>query len=219
MGETVSDTAPGSVLFPEYDTLYDLIALEVEGLTEAQLDFSSERWAWAEWSIRFQLSHVAYAMYSWLLVRWGKTLFPHGEHGIEDVPGLTASGFPQRLDAQRYAALPDLLQQLHGAITLAQRVLAERNVGFLRSQTLLRDSPQHWRLMIQAHPTGVTPADVPDKLLMTLEATLRHMYFEATTHLFNIQRLKRAQGLPTVVEVPRVGYWVLDGWDRSEACA
>jgi hypothetical protein len=40
--------------------------------------------------------------------------------------------------------------------------------------------------------------------------------FEETTHLYNIQRLKRAQGLSTIVEVPPVGYWVLDGWDRSE---
>ena len=217
MGENIADTAPGSVLFPEYGTLYDLIAPEVEGLTEAQLDFSSERWAWAEWSMRFQLSHIAYAIYSWLLVRWGETLFPHGEHGIEDVPGLTASGFAHRLDARRYWELPDLMQQLHGAIDLAQRVLAQRHVGFLRSQTLLRDSPEHWRLMLQAHPTGVTRATVPNKLLMTLEATFRHVYFEAITHLFNMQRLKRAQGLPTVVEVPRLGYWVLDGWDRSEA--
>ena len=39
---------------------------------------------------------------------------------------------------------------------------------------------------------------------------------QRTTHLYNIQRLKRVQGIPTVVEVPRVGYWMLDGWDRSE---
>ncbi len=46
---------------------------------------------------------------------------------------------------------------------------------------------------------------------------LRHIYFEEITHLFNIQRLKRAQGLPTSTELPRVGYWALDGWDVSEA--
>jgi hypothetical protein len=51
---------------------------------------------------------------------------------------------------------------------------------------------------------------------MTIEAILRHIYFEETTHLYNIQRLKRAQGLCTTVAVPRVGYWALDGWDRSE---
>jgi hypothetical protein len=51
---------------------------------------------------------------------------------------------------------------------------------------------------------------------MTLEATLRHIYFEETIHLSNIQRLTRAQGLSTVVGVPRGGYWVVDGGDRSE---
>ncbi len=48
--------------------------------------------------------------------------------------------------------------------------------------------------------------DDPTMPAMSLEATFRHMYFEETTHLYNIQRLKRAQGLATVVEVPRVGY-------------
>ena len=43
------------------------------------------------------------------------------------------------------------------------------------------------------------------------------MYFEEVTHLYNIQRLKRAQGLQAVVEVPKAGYWVLEGWDTSEA--
>jgi hypothetical protein len=78
--------------------LYDLVAREVGGMTEAQLDFCSNQWPWAEWSIRYQLSHMAFVPHMWLLVR----------------------------------------------------------------------------------------------------------------------RLKRAQGLSTNVEVPRVGYWVLDGWDHSE---
>ena len=43
------------------------------------------------------------------------------------------------------------------------------------------------------------------------------MYFELITHTFNIQRLKRAQGLETVVDLPWVGYYTLDGWDISEA--
>jgi hypothetical protein len=207
---------PGTVLFPEYDGLYELISREVEGLTEAQLDFSSTQWEWAEWSIRRQVSHMAFACYYWLLVRLGHILFPDGQHGIDDVPGLTASGFDRRLDERRYWELPVLLAQLQGALALVQRVLTERHVGFLRSQTYQRDFPASWRLMLQAHPTGLTPSADGQQLTMTMEALLRHLYFEETTHLYNIQRLKRAQGLPTVVEVPRVGYWVLDGWDRSE---
>ncbi len=215
--QLIPDDARGSELFPEYATLYDLIAREVEGLTDAQLDFAADRWPWAVWSIRRQLSHMAYAIYMWLLGRWGDVLFPAGDHGVDDLQGLTASGFDRRLDERRYWDAAVILQKLRGAIGLAQGVLARYDAGFLRHHTILRDFPDTWRLMIQAHPTGVTPADAPGKLVMTLEATFRHLYFEEVTHLYNIQRLKRAQRLPTAVDVPRVGYWTLDGWDRSEA--
>jgi len=213
----IPDSAPGTVLFPEYSGLYELIIREVDGLTDTQLDFSSDQWEWAKWNIRRQLTHMASLIYSWLLGRWGDTLFPDGNHGVADVPGLTASGFDRRLDDQRYWELPVILHALQEAISLTQRVLAQRSVSFLRSHTCRRDFGDHWRLMIHAHPTGITRTGEPDKLEMTLEGTVRHIYFEETTHLYNIQRLKRAQRLATVVEVPRVGYWILDGWDRSEA--
>jgi len=214
--QTITDDTPGTVLFPEYEDLYDLVAREVIGLTDAQLDFRADQWAWADWSIRRQLSHMASLMYGWIVVRWGQTLFPAGDHGMEDVQGLTASGFDRRLDDRRYWALPVILHTLQDAITLIQRVLAQRSVGFLRSHTCERDVGDHWRLMQQAHPIGLTLAVESHKMVMTLEATLRHVYFEETTHLYNIQRLKRAQGLPTTVEVPHIGYWVLNGGDRSE---
>jgi len=214
--QTIPADAPGTVLFPEYEALYDLIAREVTGLTDTQLDFKSDQWVWADWSIRRQLSHMASLIYSWLVMRWGATLFPTGDHGVEDVQGRTASGFDRRLDDRRYWELPVILHTLQDAIALIQRVLAQHSVGFLRSHTCERDAGDHWRLMQQAHPVGLTFAVEAHKMVMTLEATLRHVYFEETTHLYNIQRLKRAQGLSTSVEVPRVGYWVLDGWDRSE---
>lgn len=213
----IRDTSPGCELFPEFGTLYDLIAREVAGLSEAQLDFQTDRWPWAHWSIRRQLSHMASLIYSWLLVRWGPTLFPHGDHGVPHLQELTASGFDRCLDEQRYWRVDTILQALYDAIALMQRVLAQHTIGFLRRHTLRRDFPAHWRMMRQAHAVGLQPADEPGKLVMTLEASIRHVYFEETTHLFNIQRLKRAQGLPAVVEVPRVGYWVLEEWDRSEA--
>ena len=73
---TVSDDAPGSVLFPEYATLYDLVAREVEGLTDEQLDFRSDQWPWSGWSIRHQVSHIAFVIYYWLLVIFVEHLFP-----------------------------------------------------------------------------------------------------------------------------------------------
>ena len=57
---SVTKDSSGSELFPEYATLYDLIACEVEGLSDAQLDYTSERWEWNNWSIRTQLSHMAF---------------------------------------------------------------------------------------------------------------------------------------------------------------
>ena len=70
--------------------------------------------------------------------------------------------------------------------------------------------------MSRAHHTGITAEGDPASGTMTLEATFRHIYFEEVTHLYNIQRLKKAQGLQLSVEVPEVGYWMLDDWDRSE---
>ena len=211
------DDAPGRSLFPEYDTLYNLIAAEVQGLTDEQLDWRSEQWEWADWSIRTQVSHMASLLYRWLTVRWGETLFLDGGHGVSDVAGIASSPSDRRLDDDKYHALPTILEVLKDGIALAQRVMDERDVGFLRSHTIPHQRSPQWVLMFQAHPSGIEPTSAVEQGTISLEATLRHMYFEEVTHLYNIQRLKRAQGLPTVVDVPRVGYWVLEGWDRSEA--
>ena len=213
--ENIPDDAPASALFPEFETLYDLIAPEVEGLTNEQLDWTSDRWEWAEWSIRRQTSHMASLLYRWLIVRWADTTFPDGDHGVEDVEGIAVSDNDRALDV-RYHDMDVILGMLRGGIELAQSVLAERTAGFLRSNTLVTEYNPERALVVSAHPHGITLDPEAGTETTTLEATFRHMYFEETTHLYNIQRLKRAQGLPTVVEVPRVGYWMLDGWDRSE---
>ena len=214
--QPITNDSPGSALFPEFDTLYDLIANEVEGLTDDQLDWTSEEYGWAEWGIRVQVSHMASLIYRWLILRWGDVTFPNGEHGIEDVNGLADSPFDRRMDDTKYYELPDILTKLREGIDLARRVLAERNVGFLRSHTVTVTLDGGWGLMIQAHPTAVTPTEQANTMTMQFEGSIRHIYFEEITHLFNIQRLKRAQGLPTLSDLPRVGYWTLDDWDVSE---
>ena len=215
--QTVTDDSPASALFPEYGTLYDLIAREVEGLSDEQLDWISDAYEWAEWSIRSQVSHMASLIYRWLILRWGDRLFPDGDHGVDDVQGIAASPHDRRMDETKYYDLPVILEKLSEGIKLIQRVLDEHDVRFLRSHTVTVDSRSQWTLMLKAHPTGITPSPDGNTRIMQLEATIRHIYFEEVTHLFNIQRLKRAQGLETVSEVPEVGYWTLDGWDRSEA--
>ena len=213
----VPDRAPGSALFPEFDTLYDLIAAEVSGLSDAQLDWTSADYGWAEWSVRVQLSHMASLIYRWLIIRWGDTLFPDGDHGVEDVEGLGASPCDRRMDDSKYYDLPVILTKLREGIDLARRVLAERDAEFLRAHSLTQDLSGGWALMLRAHPSGVRATDAPNRMEMLLEGSMRHIYFEEITHLFNIQRLKRAQGLAAASVLPRVGYWTLDGWDVSEA--
>ncbi len=215
--QTVPDSAPGSALFPEFDALYGLIADEVIGLSDAQLDWTSPDYGWAEWSVRMQLSHMASLIYRWLIIRWGDTLFPDGDHGVEDVEGLGASPYDRRMDDSKYHDLPIILGKLREGIDLARRVLAERDAGFLRAHGITQDLSEGWALMLQAHPSGVRATDTPNRMEMLLEGTMRHIYFEEITHLFNIQRIKRAQGLAAVSELPEVGYWTLDGWDVSEA--
>ncbi len=214
--QEIPDDAPGSAMFPEFGGLYALIEAEVDGLTDEQLDWTSERWGWAEWSIRRQASHMASLLFRWMLLRWGDTLFPDGEHGVEDLYGLAQSPTDRALDASRYHDIGDILAKLQEGIALTQRVLAERNVGFLRSNTLTVEYSPTRAQMNRVYPnTTSVDADAGTETT-SLEATIRHMYFEETTHLYNIQRLKRAQGLPTVVETPPIGYHMLDGWDRSE---
>ena len=215
--QTVPDHAPGSALFPEFAALYNLIANEVSGLSDARLDWTSADYGWAEWSIRAQLSHMASLIYRWLIIRWGDTLFPDGDHGVEDVEGLGASPFDRRMDDTKYRDLPVILDKLREGIDLARRVLAERDVEFLRAHSLTQDLSGGWALMLRAHPSGVRATDTPNRVEMLLEGTFRHIYFEEVTHLFNIQRLKRAQGLEAASDLPEVGYWTLDGWDVSEA--
>ena len=215
--QRITEDSLASVLFPEFDTLYDLIADEVQGLTDAQLDWTSEDYAWAEWSIRNQLSHMASLLYRWLVLRCGDDLFPDDDHGIEDVRSIADSPSDRRLDDDRYWEVPVILEMLDGGIQLARRVLSERTVGFMHSHSVTSEASASWDMMLQAHPEGITHSEDKTMRIMRYDAMVRHMYFEETTHLFNIQRLKRAQGLPTVSEVPKVGYWAVEGWDISEA--
>ena len=208
----LSADSAGSLLFPEYATLYDLISSEVDHLTEEQLDFESQQWDWSKWSIRRQLCHMASVPVGWLTVSWADTLFPDGRIRPEDFKTRTAHNLPT----------PLIMEELRNSIRLVQDVLAERSVGFLRASIyILRWVPEwndsmDWSLMLAAHPTGLTLTDDPTVATMTLEATIRHLYFEEITHLYNIQRLKRAQGILPVVDLPRVGYWAVEGWDVSE---
>ena len=202
--------------FPEFETLYGLIANEIGTLSDEQLDYISDNWEWAGWSIRNQMSHMALLIPVWLVLRWGSTIFPLEDHEITNIKKITQSKSDRRLDDDIYWEIDDLSRLLKQFINLAIKVLKDNSLEFMASKKIDRDATPQWEMMAKAHPHGVTSEGTPAKGSMTLEATMRHIYFEEITHLYNIQRLKKAQGLPINSVVPEVGYWTLEDWDRSE---
>ena len=217
---TADATQPqtGRSLLPGFWDVGASIHAEVDGLTDQQLDWTSDRWEWAQWSIRRQASHMASMLYRWMLLRWGEQLFPDGS-GLDEtqVTALAASETDRALDENLFRDIADITRALDNALVLAQGALESHTVDQMRSLTIEAEQGPHWDLMINAHPTGIDRNTETGISILTLEGTFRHMYFELITHLFNVQRLKRAQGLEASVDLPRVGYWTLDGWDVSEA--
>lgn len=218
MNSDATQTPMGRSLLPGYWEIGASIHAEIDGLSDHQLDWTSDRWDWAEWSVRRQTSHMASMLYRWMLLRWGDQLFPDGS-GLDEkqVTALAASSTDRALDENLFRDIADITRALDNALALAQGVLESHTVDQMRSLTIEAEQGPHWDLMINAHPTGIDRNTDTGISVLTLEGTFRHMYFELITHLFNVQRLKRAQGLEASVELPRVGYWTLDGWDISEA--
>ena len=212
-----SGDTPGIEVFPQFrQEIYDMYRQELAGLTDEQLDFTSERWGWSEWSIRFNLSHVASGDFRWLLQRWGENLFTDGLPEIDDWEGIIDSPYDRRLDETKYWQVDDIFAVMRKSMDFVCSILEAETVDSMRSKEL-RSSVSgqlHW---LEAHPDGVRedPNDPPWGYI-DLVATFRHRYFEYMTHLYNIQRLKKAQGLEVAVDVPEVGYHALPGWDRSE---
>ncbi|MBT3943762.1 MAG: hypothetical protein HOC77_13910 [Chloroflexi bacterium] len=218
MTNDTSQPETGRSLFPELWDIGGQIHQEIAGLTDEQLDWSSDEFEWAKWSIRRQTSHQASMLYRWMLLRWGQVLFPDGP-GLDDdqITALAASETDRALDENLFKDIADITRALDNALALAKAALESHTVDQMRSLTIESKQGPHWDLMIDAHPTGIDRNAETGISVLTMEGTFRHMYFELITHLFNVQRLKRAQGLEATVDLPKVGYYILDGWDISEA--
>lgn len=213
-----AQTPTGRSLFPGFWEVGVSIHTEIEGLTDEQLNWTSDRFEWAAWGVARQTSHMASMLYRWMLLRWGDQIFPEGS-GLDEsqVTALAASATDRALDENLFKAIDDITRALDNALALAQGALDSHTVDQMRTMTIEAEQGPHWDLMINAHPTGIDRNRETGISILTMEGTFRHMYYELITHLFNIQRLKRAQGLEASVELPRVGYYALDGWDISEA--
>ena len=213
-----SPDAPALTLFPIYETYLDMVTTELEGLTDPQLDWDSERWGWSVWSIRRHISHVASHLFRhYLLSRnWGDVLFPMAKPHWHELCYLAAIR-TQRLDEERWWEMDAILGKLDEALELVRGILRRETVASVRELTISQGARSYYDQISNWYPgTLLDDPKRPGQLRITLEGNFRLSEAEMVTHLYNVHRLKRAQGLQARVTLPRVGFRLLPTWDTSE---
>jgi hypothetical protein len=199
--------------------LDSLVRAEVTELPDDVLDWTSEKWGWAGWSIRQQASHMASIPLRWMISRWGDQLF--GDDAPMPMTTVRYAAFDsaehdRRLDDRVFWDIEDILGALEEALVIARRVLVETTVDRARSMVVQRTLSGVWALMSSAHPDGISEnPETGEMTSMDLVATYRHIQFEFYTHIFNIQRSKTAFGIAPVVKLPAAGYHTVEGWDSE----
>ena len=185
---------------------------EVHGLSEAQLNFDSEEpgHEWMQWSIRRQLSHVAWIHLAVMHRRFRTFLWPDGKIPTpirwED-HRLGTMKSDRRLDESAHWDIDDILAKLKLGTDWATQVIQTVPIELLRATEDAYTLTPFWRHVLQVIPRGAwIDATTPSLIHFTLEASLWMPYWEGLVHLLNIQRLKHAQGLATTITVPRQGY-------------
>ncbi|MGQ4810510.1 hypothetical protein NKDENANG_03982 [Candidatus Entotheonellaceae bacterium PAL068K] len=209
---------------PYYPHLVTWVEAEVEGLTDAQLDVDDlhpdREWLW--WSIRRQVSHMAWDALVFPHRRCAELLWPDGNIPAPVVwehhhlgPSMK---YDRMLDEDLYWQIPDLLEKLRLGICWLERVVTERSIETLRATVASVRGTNFWRYVIQTLSRGAEPD--PDReayIRYTLEGSLWMVFYELLSHLRTIQRLKRHQNLPLVAELPRVGYLRLpEYWGETD---
>jgi hypothetical protein len=108
---------PQVVLWPDYQEFYGWLCQEVDGLTDAELDFDSHdpahEWMW--WSIRRQVSHMAWDLLIVMYRRCHTFLWPDG-----NIPApfrwedhrLGSMQYDRVLDERLFWRLEDLLDKV-----------------------------------------------------------------------------------------------------------
>lgn len=216
---------PGPGTMPTYDLIVEWTAAEVAGLTDAQLDFDDRspdrEWMW--WSIRRQVSHIA----------WDSLIFPHRRCGAflwpdGNVPepidwdahrlGPRAT-WDRVLDETKFHEMADLLAMARLGNSWLTQVVTGQSVEALRATVERIHGNYFWAYVITTLPRGARQVDdPPGHIEYTLEGSLWMVFYEQLSHVRTIQRLKAAQGLAPAVELPRVGYLRLpEYWGDTEA--
>jgi len=220
--EMPADPSVGAM--PPYPRLLDWLGAEVDGLDDAHLDFDdhdpAREWMW--WSIRRQVSHIAWDTLVFSHRRCGALLWPRG-----DVPEPIvwehhhlgpAMRYDRVLDEDAYWAVPDLLEKVALGLSWLERVVTEQPIETLRATHASIRGTYFWRYVITTLPrgAGVDP-DRPGYLRYDLEGSLWMVFYEVLAHIRTVQRLRLAQGLRTRVELPRVGYLRLpEYWGETD---
>jgi hypothetical protein len=175
------------------------------------------------WSIRRQVSHIAWDSLVFTHRRCGALLWPDGNDPQPIVWAHHHLGPEMRndrvLDESLYWQVPDLLDKLAVGLGWLQRVVTEQSIETLRAtQTSIRGT-YFWRYVITTLPRGAAEnPDRPGYIRYDLEGSLWMVFYEMLAHIRTIQRLRSAQGLGTVVDLPRVGYLRLpEYWGDTEA--
>jgi hypothetical protein len=187
---------------------------EVRGLTEEQLDRQRMDKSWGHWSIRIQVSHVAWLPYLHFLGFWGETLF--GNNLPRDIELFYAGGADRMLDPKKFQTMDEIFVAFDDSFALAREILAGETLGSLREKVLSREvslemtwvTGENVReyiegLVLPAHPDGYwKDENNPDLFYQTLETAFRHIPWEAYAHLKTIQMHKREEGMPPVNSFP-----------------
>jgi hypothetical protein len=216
---------PGRWLFPEYAKLAGMYAREVYGLTDEQVDLRRPDKSWGRWSIREQVSHMAFVNYRWFSYHWGDILLGVSR-SIDKSLGETASA-DRMLDPFRFHEIGDLLTTLRDGFDLAWEILAKETLGSMREKVQWRrmpaherwpsgDSPREWteNVILKTHPSGFwRDKKDPDLFHYNLEFTFRHVLWEAYAHLKTVQTHEILQGLDPKVVIPYVGYIPTLSWE------
>ena len=207
-------------LFPNYPRIPEWYTREVEGLSEAQLDFDNEQVDWMKWSIRRQLSHAAYVHFHWLVNQWAPQIFGPDDR-MPDFDAEACGKLDRRFDEETQRSVERLLFRLQEGVDLILLILKRETLEQMREKELDRvveadarypsgDSVMaFWRAADSINPDIRFIPGNPDRFRINLVGMIRQMYFECLLHLHTIQRLKRVQGLVPVIDVPKEGYMLL----------
>ena len=221
--EMPDDLSVGAM--PPYRRIVGWVRAEVDGLTGDQLDFddpSPEReWMW--WSIRRQVSHMAWDALVFTHRRCGHLLWPDGD---EPEPVVwkhhhlgPAMKYDRMLDEDLFWEIPDLISKMEVGIGWLERVVSEHTIEQLRAETVSIRGTDFWSYVITTLPRGASADPTrPGYIRYDLEGSLWMVFYELLTHIRTIQRLKTHQGIALSVDLPRVGYLRLpEYWGDTDA--